>query len=90
MNGSSLAQRRALEFVSQSVREMGSPPDDLSGPGALELLRATGVYGADQIPSTLGSYNPEMLSLPEAGNQPVALETLWGKNGQQFVGTSAT
>lgn len=28
-----------------------------------------------------------MLSLPEAGNQPVALETLWGKNGQQFVGT---
>lgn len=87
MNGSSLAQRRALEFVSQSVREMGSPPDDLSGPGALELLRATGVYGADQIPSTLGSYNPEMLSLPEAGNQPVALETLWGKNGQQFVGT---
>ena len=87
LNGSSLAQKRALEFVSQSVHEMGSPPDDLSGPGALELLRATGVYGADQIPSTLGSYNPEMLSLPEVGNQPVALEDLWGKNGQQFVGT---
>eukprot|EP00438_Fugacium_kawagutii_P018254 Skav220446 [mRNA] locus=scaffold254:128743:132882:- [translate_table: standard] len=86
-HGASFAQTKALEFIKQSVHEMGAPPEDLSCQGALELLRATGVYGGDQAPCALGSYDPALLSLPEAGNQPVPLEELWGRGGHEFVGT---
>lgn len=86
-HGASLAQSRALEFVTQSVHAMGAPPEDLSCQGALEMLRTTGVYGGDQAPSALGSYNPALLSLPNEGNVPVPLEDLWGQGGPEFVGT---
>eukprot|EP00438_Fugacium_kawagutii_P023337 Skav200217 [mRNA] locus=scaffold3745:15519:20956:- [translate_table: standard] len=86
-HGASLAQAQALEFVKQSVHAMGTPPEDLSRQGAHDMLRATGVYGGDQAPSALGSYNPALLSLPNEGNVPVPLEDLWGEGGHEFVGT---
>eukprot|EP00438_Fugacium_kawagutii_P030549 Skav235998 [mRNA] locus=scaffold348:388416:392834:+ [translate_table: standard] len=86
-HGASLAQVQALEFVKQSVHAMGTPPEDLSRQGAHDMLRATGVYGGDQAPSALGSYNPALLSLPNEGNVPVPLEDLWGEGGHEFVGT---
>eukprot|EP00438_Fugacium_kawagutii_P032235 Skav231695 [mRNA] locus=scaffold597:1206282:1209294:- [translate_table: standard] len=50
------------------------------------MLRAAGGYGdVCQTPASLGSYDPAKLSLPEAGNTPVSLETLWGQGGREFV-----
>lgn len=83
----SAAQQKVFEFIVQSLHELGPIPDGLDGPGALEMLRASGDYGSDQNPASLGSYDPGKLSLPEAGNVPVPLDTLWGQNGCEFVGS---
>ena len=84
----SSAQTKVFEFIRSSLHDLGPIPEDLSGPGALSMLRASGEYGSDsQTPASLGSYDPGKLSLPLEGNVPVPLEDLWGNNGQQFVGT---
>eukprot|EP00438_Fugacium_kawagutii_P032643 Skav206865 [mRNA] locus=scaffold898:55024:69937:- [translate_table: standard] len=80
-----LGQLRALGYVRESLHALGPIPDGLTGSGALEMLRASGDYGECQTPASLGSYDPALLSLPEAGNQPVELDTLWGEGGRDFV-----
>ena len=87
VDGASLAQKRSLEFIRESLQDLGPVPSGFDGPGALMMLRASSDYGDDsQTPSSLGSYDPEKLSLPEKGNVPVPLDFLWGKNGRDFVG----
>ena len=84
----SAAQARAIDFIRQSVHEMGRPPADLSGPEALRQLRAAGAYdGGDQaVVGVPSPYNPESVSLPSPGWQPIDLAALWGADGHEMVG----
>ena len=80
----SSGQAHALEFVEDACRRVGAPPL-LSGPEALEELRVA--EGYDDLPTScpLGSFNPDLVSLPSEGMNPVPLECLWGEGGQQEV-----
>ncbi|CAE7231430.1 gag-pro-pol [Symbiodinium sp. CCMP2456] len=81
----SVAQRAVLDHIQNSVRELGPPPRDLDGPGALQQLRAFDGYGEDQTPCAVKSYNPALLSLPAPGSEPVPLGQLLGDGGQLVV-----
>ena len=83
--GIAAAQYDSLEFIQKKVIDMGKPPDDLNGSGALSMLRAANGYGDDQPVSSLASFNIEAVSMPEAGWVPVDLATLWGSDGQRKV-----
>ncbi|CAK9013053.1 Reverse transcriptase domain-containing protein, partial [Durusdinium trenchii] len=83
--GIAAAQYDSLEFIQKKVIDMGKPPDDLNGPGALSMLRAANGYGDDQPVGSLASFNIEAVSMPEAGWVPVDLATLWGSDGQRKV-----
>lgn len=66
------------------VENMGKPPDDLSGPGALRMLRtASGYVGGDQPTGSLALFDIEAVSLPEKGWAPVDLCALWGCDGRE-------
>ena len=80
----SLAQQRSLEFIEHSVRELG-PSGSLTGPEALEALRISEDYGAPPAPSALGSFDPDLISLPTEELRPVDLGLAWGEGGQQVV-----
>lgn len=41
------AHENALSFVTGSLRDLGPAPADLSGPGALQMVRASSDYGND-------------------------------------------
>ena len=77
----SSGQAHFLEFVEDACRA----PPLLSGPEALEELRVA--EGYDDLPTScpLGSFNPDLVSLPSEGMNPVPLESLWGEGGQQEV-----
>ena len=57
----------------------------LTGPEALEELRVSDGYADLPTASPLGSFVPELVSLPEVGGQPVPLAKLWGERRQQEV-----
>ncbi|CAE7713929.1 unnamed protein product [Symbiodinium sp. CCMP2592] len=82
--GASEAQREVQAFVYDAVVNMGQPPA-LSHTGALRLLRAAGGYTDDQAVGTVAGYDPEKVSLPEAGWQPIPLSDLWGPTGRERV-----
>ena len=65
-----------FEFVEDARKRVGAPPL-LSGPEALEELRVA--EGYDDLPTScpLGSFNPDLVSLPSEGMNPVPLECLW-------------
>ena len=77
----SSAQASCVGHILKSVKELG-PPTGLDGPGALEALRVSGGYGELPSSAALGSYDPELVSLPSGAVKPVPLEELWGQNGQ--------
>ena len=83
-DGISEAQREVQAFVYDAVKNMGQPPA-LSHTGALRLLRAAGGYTDDQAVGTVAGYDPEKVSLPEPGWQPIPLSDLWGSNGRERV-----
>ncbi|CAE7239903.1 unnamed protein product [Symbiodinium sp. CCMP2592] len=83
-DGASEAQREVQAFVYDAVVNMGQPPA-LSHTGALRLLRAAGGYTDDQAVGTVAGYDPEKVSLPEAGWQPIPLSDLWGPTGRERV-----
>lgn len=80
----SAGQRQVLEFIEQANRRVGDMPS-LTGPEALEELRVSEGYADLPTASPLGSFVPELVSLPEVGGQPVPLAKLWGERGQQEV-----
>ena len=55
----SLAQQSVLEHVLKSVKSLGPPPEGLTGPGALEQLRAFDGYGDDQTQAAIRPYSPQ-------------------------------
>ncbi|CAE7232165.1 unnamed protein product, partial [Symbiodinium sp. CCMP2592] len=83
-DGASEAQREVQAFVYDAVVNMGQPPA-FSHTGALRLLRAAGGYTDDQAVGTVAGYDPEKVSLPEAGWQPIPLSDLWGPTGRERV-----
>ena len=77
-------QSSALEFISNAVRCLGDPVE-MSGPEALDALRVSEGYGGLPTSSPLGSYNPDLVSLPSGEMSPVSLDSLWGPGGQKQV-----
>ena len=59
------------------MHEIGRPPNNLSGPGALKSLRAATDYANNQPIGALASFRIEDVSLPEPGWSPILLEQLW-------------
>ena len=80
----SAAQVRSLEFIEECIDSLG-PPGDVDGPGALEALRVTEGYEDLPSSSTLGSFDPALVSLPAGEVQPRDLAELWGEGGQNEV-----
>jgi hypothetical protein len=80
----SAAQVRSLEFIEECIDQLG-PPGDITGPGALEALRVTEGYEDLPSSSTLGSFDPALVSLPAGGVEPRNLAELWGEGGQNEV-----
>ena len=83
--GASMPQVEALKHIRNSVQLMGSPPCDLTGPGAVSQLRAFDGYGEDQCPASIATYVPELLSLPDKGNKSMPLAQLLGDDGGVIV-----
>ena len=80
-----MPQVEALKHIRNSVQLMGSPPCDLTGPGAVSQLRAFDGYGEDQCPASIATYVPELLSLPDKGNKSMPLAQLLGDDGGVIV-----
>ena len=81
----SAGQQHVWQHIYNSVQQMGEP-DPISGTEALRQLRAFDGYGECQIPDTVKTYSPDLLSLPDQGNQAIPLETLLGSDGRDIVG----
>ena len=71
LHGVSQAQARVFEHIRNSVIAMGPCPQELNGVGAVSQLHAFDGYGDDQTPAAVTTYNPSLLSLPDAGNRAV-------------------
>eukprot|EP00434_Breviolum_minutum_P035087 symbB.v1.2.031057.t1/scaffold3565.1/size54034/3 len=84
MGGPSAVQLKTLEFVEKCMGELGSP-GDITGPGALSALRVSEGYEDLPSSSTLGSFDPALVSLPAGEVQSVDLAALWGEGGQTMV-----
>lgn len=83
--GMSLAQQTAVKHITNSVQQLGAPPD-LTGAEALRQLRAFDGYGDDQAPCAVKPYDSSLLSLPEHGSKAVPLHQLLGEDGMDIVG----
>ena len=84
-SGISLAQQMAVKHITNSVHQLGAPPD-LTGAEALRQLRAFDGYGDDQAPCAVKPYDSTLLSLPEHGSKAVPLHRLLGEDGMEIVG----
>lgn len=60
-------------------------PGDITDSGALEALRVTEGYEDLPSSSTLGSFDPALVSLPASEVRPRGLAELWGEGGQMKV-----
>lgn len=75
MGDPSAVQLKTLEFVEKCMGELGAP-GDITGPGALSALRVSEGYEDLPSSSTLGSFDPALVSLPAGEVQPVSRSTL--------------
>lgn len=82
--GMSLAQQTAVKHITNSVQQLGAPPD-LTGAEALRQLRAFDGYGDDQAPCAVKPYDSSLLSLPEHGSKAVPLHQLSPEKGPDGV-----
>eukprot|EP00438_Fugacium_kawagutii_P006869 Skav205284 [mRNA] locus=scaffold1690:137803:145924:+ [translate_table: standard] len=80
----SAAQAKSLEFI-EECNELLGPPGDITDSGALEALRVSEGYEDLPSSSTLGSFDPALVSLPAGEVRPRELAELWGKGGQMKV-----
>eukprot|EP00438_Fugacium_kawagutii_P004403 Skav208531 [mRNA] locus=scaffold3037:66464:70014:+ [translate_table: standard] len=83
-SGVSAAQEQTLEFIAACVADLGGP-GELDGSEALRALRISEDYGGMPTPSVLGSFDPELVSLPAEQLKPNDLAMLWGEDGQCAV-----
>ena len=80
----SAAQEKSLEFIGACVAELGGP-GSIDGSEALQALRISEDYGGTPAPSALGSFDPELISLPAEELKPNDLAMLWGEDGHSAV-----
>ena len=73
----SAGQRQVFECIEHAISGVGSPVE-ITGPEALEALRVSEGYEGLPTSSPLGSYNPDLVSLPSGEMNPVSLESLLG------------
>ncbi|OLQ05790.1 hypothetical protein AK812_SmicGene10971 [Symbiodinium microadriaticum] len=78
-DGTSAAQAEVIHRIQHAVEALGAPPSDLTVPEALRSLRCGGYTDLGQSVGALTNYQPDLVSLPEAGWQPINLDALGGK-----------
>ena len=73
----SLAQSEVLQHLRDVVKALGPPPPELSPTGAVHQLRGASGYSDTSQSSSLGSYDPSLVALPDGSLRPVPLDELF-------------
>jgi hypothetical protein len=80
-----LSQNLCLARLKSAVLNLGKPPEDLNGQGALSELRVKLGYSGE--PASLAGYQKDLISLPCAGDVPSPLDVILGHRAESVVGT---
>ena len=80
----SMSQRLCLERMRTAILRMGKPPEDLTGAGAFQELRANLGYSGD-TPASLADFQMDKVSMPGAGGVPSSLNSILGPPEAQKV-----
>ncbi len=83
--GQGASQMHAIDHIVKTVRDVGKPPADLTGSGALRMLRAAEGYTDEPAVGSLCTFNLDRVSIPDPGWNPIPLDQLWGPGGRDFV-----
>eukprot|EP00959_Pyramimonas_sp_CCMP1952_P035617 745812-Pyramimonas_sp.AAC.1 len=75
----SAAQQSCLARIEQAHRELGSPPADLHGQGALEELLSKQSYGG--VAGTVFPLEVERVALPSLQRRPARIQDVGGSAG---------
>ena len=77
------SQRQCLSRFHDAVRQLGKPPSDISGPGALRELQGSCGYSGE--PASLASFREDLISLPSVGGSPSSIETIVGPAAENIL-----
>ena len=80
----SMSQRLCLERMRAAILRMGKPPEDLTGAGAFQGLRANLGYSGE-TPASLADFQMDKVSMPGAGGVPSSLNSILGPPEAQKV-----
>ncbi|CAK8994560.1 unnamed protein product [Durusdinium trenchii] len=77
--------RKAREERELNRKAAKDPKGKKNEEGAVSQLHAFDGYGDDQTPAAVTTYNPSLLSLPDAGNRAIPVAELLGDDGREIV-----
>lgn len=80
-----LSQKLCLDRLQSAVLHLGKPPENVSGQGALNELRANMGYSGE--PASLAGYQKDLISLPGVGDVPSSLDVILGNQAESVLGT---
>ena len=80
-----LSQKICLGRLQSAVLQLGKPPEDLTGQGALNELRTNLGYSGE--PASLAGYQKDLISLPDSGEVPSPLDVILGDQAESVRGT---
>ena len=78
-------QAASLAHILNCAHELGSPPEDMDGQGALAELLAKQSYSGVGAPVAIAPFDVELISLPAEGSRPVGIVTARGYAGRKIV-----
>eukprot|EP00435_Cladocopium_sp_Y103_P014029 s3339_g3.t1 len=78
-----LSQKICLAQVRQAVLDVGKPPDDVSGQGALRERRAHSNYMGE--PVSLALMEVGLVSLPPKGSTAASMELIFGEEAKNYA-----
>lgn len=82
-----LSQQLVLDRLKDSVNQLGKPPSDVNGRGALLELQAGLGYAGESLPASLAGYSRDLVSLPEVGGVPSSLDNIFGSQAPLILDT---
>ena len=82
-----LSQRLVIDGLRDSVYQLGKPPSDVDGRGALLELQAGLGYTGESLPASLAGYSRDLVSLPEIGGDPSSLDSILGPQAPVVLNT---
>ena len=73
----SLAQSEVFSHLRETVKTLAPPPPELSPTGAVHQLRGASGYSDTCQSSSLGSYDPSLVALPDGSLRPVPIDEVF-------------